>query len=136
MRGFRRQIYSISFSLSVLIPPTAKTSLLIERRASSMESNPHLSSQPRLRGGMGVGGGVGGKGAFGMTHPQFCEKYDGNPDNCKCPPGCRCGHCNIRTGYSDILKSRYPRPRNLSSYGRAPYPTPCGVHHLAYFHPL
>jgi hypothetical protein len=71
----------------------------------------------RLRGGMGV---------FGITHPQFSEMYNSSSAQCNCLAGCRCAHCNERTGYKNILKGSYPRPKNLASYGRGPDPVPIG----------
>ena len=77
-----------------------------------------LIELPRLRGGMGVFGTI--------ATPPYCEKYDGDPSHCKCMPGCRCAHCNERTGFKNIMKGRYPRPQNLSSFGPEPKPTLSG----------
>ena len=76
-------------------------------------------------GGLGLRGGMG---IAGTTYPDYCEMYDGNPKSCKCMPGCRCSHCNERTGFARTLKSKPPvPPHSPSYYDRGPYPTLTGA---------
>ncbi len=104
--------------LTGLLRPAYSTSALSNEHFHSIKFQFLDSSRLRLRGGMGI---------FGTTNPTYCEQYDSNPLNCRCPPGCRCDHCKERTGFNKILKARYLDINNISSLDRCPHSPPSGL---------